>query len=41
MKNITKLPYEEARLEVTNFPVSDVVSTSGGNGNRDDGGWTH
>ena len=41
MKNSIKLPYEEAELEVTFIPASDVISTSGGDDNRDDGGWTH
>lgn len=41
MKKATKLPYEEARLDVTFISIIDVISTSGADNNFDDGGWTH
>ena len=40
MKNTTKLPYEEARLDVISILHADIITTSGDD-NFDDGGWTH
>ena len=44
MKKTTKLPYEEAGVEIVLLDAVDIVtasSTLDDSDNRDDSGWTH